>query len=243
MFKTCNSSILQFLLDIKPNLDCPYVVGIFGGKSEKIGKRPVGRISYNVDDGDAVFIMRCLAGNTDAFGVIVGRHQDRMLNMAYRITSDYQEALDAVQEAFLTAYRNLEKFRGESLFSTWLASIVINHAKNSMRKKGRLKKHECLSMNDPLTNKKGIIAIEHADRGPTPLESLQKNELDMKVQECIGALDEDQRVVLVLREIEEYAYEEIGDMLGLPDGTVRSRLFRARALLKECLKKFIGGLI
>jgi len=217
-------------------------VGIFGKKSEKIDKRPVSRILYNVDDGDAVFIMRCLAGNTDAFGVIVGRHQDKMLNMAYRITSDYQEALDAVQEAFLTAYKNLEKFRGESLFSTWLASIVVNHAKNSMRKKGRLKKHECSSLDDPLINEKGAVVVESADRGPTPLDSLQKNELDMKVQECIGALDEDQRVVLVLREIEEYAYEEIGDMLGLPDGTVRSRLFRARALLKECLKKFMGGL-
>jgi RNA polymerase sigma-70 factor (ECF subfamily) len=216
-------------------------VGIFSGESEKIDKRPVSRVSYNVDDGDAVFIMRCLAGNTDAFGVIVTRHQDKMLNMAYRITSDYQEALDAVQDAFLTAYKNLAKFKGESLFSTWLASIVINQAKNRVRKKGRLKRHECSSIDDPLINEKGSIAIEPADRGPTPLDSLQKNELDMKVQECIGALDEDQRVVLVLREIEEYAYEEIGGMLGLPDGTVRSRLFRARALLKECLKKIMGG--
>lgn len=216
-------------------------MGIFGGKSEKIDKRPVSRVSFNIDDGDAVFIMRCLAGNADAFGVIVGRHQDKMLNMAYRITSDYQEALDAVQDAFLTAYKNLGKFKGESLFSTWLASIVINHAKNRVRKKGRLKKHECSSIDDPLINEKGSIAIEPADRGPTPLDSLQKNELDMKVQECIGALDEDQRVVIVLREIEEYAYEEIGGMLGLPDGTVRSRLFRARALLKECLKKIMGG--
>ncbi len=217
-------------------------MGIFGKKSEKIDKHPVSRVSYNVEDGDAVFIMRCLAGNTDAFGVIVERHQGKMLNMAYRITSDYQEALDAVQDAFLTAYRNLEKFRGESLFSTWLASILINQAKNRMRKKGRLKKHECSSIDDPMINEKGAVIIEPADRGPTPLDSLQKNELDMNVQECIGSLDEDQRVVLVLREIEEYAYEEIGGMLGLPDGTVRSRLFRARALLKECLKKFMGGL-
>jgi RNA polymerase sigma-70 factor, ECF subfamily len=217
-------------------------VGIFSRKSEKDHNRPGSRSSYNIDDEDAIFIIRCLAGNTEAFSVIVKRHQDKMLNMAYRITSDYQEALDAVQEAFLTAYKNLEKFKGESLFSTWLASIVINQSRNRVRKTSRLKRHECSSIDAPVLNDRGLIAIEPAGRGPTPLDSVIKNDLDKKVQECISSLNEDQRVVLVLREIEEYAYDEIGGMLGLPDGTVRSRLFRARALLKECLKKFMGGI-
>jgi RNA polymerase sigma-70 factor, ECF subfamily len=216
-------------------------VGIFVRKSEKDHNRAVGRASINVEDDDAIFIIRCLAGSTEAFSVIVKRHQDKMLNMAYRITSDYQEALDVVQDAFLTAYKNLAEFRGESLFSTWLARIVINHSRNRVRKRGRLKRHECSSIDAPVLNDRGSIAIEPAGRGPTPLDSLIKNDLDKKVQECISALDEDQRVVLVLREIEEYTYDEIGGMLSLPDGTVRSRLFRARALLKECLKKFMGG--
>jgi RNA polymerase sigma-70 factor (ECF subfamily) len=217
-------------------------VGIFVRKSEKELNRTGGGLPFNVDDEDAIFIIRCLAGNREAFGVIVKRHQDKMLNMAYRITSDYQEALDVVQDAFLTAYKNLAKFKGESLFSTWLASIVINHSRNRVRKTGRLKRHECSSIDAPVLNDRGSMAVEPAGRGPTPLDSLIKSDLDKKVQECISALDEDQRVVLVLREIEEYAYDEIGGMLGLPDGTVRSRLFRARALLKECLKKFMGGL-
>ena len=217
-------------------------MGIFSRKKEKTDNRPGSRVPFNIEDEDAIFIIRCLAGNADAFGVIVKRHQDKMLNMAYRITSDYQEALDAVQDAFLTAYKNLAGFKGASLFSTWLASIVINHAKNRVRKRGRLKRHECSSLDAPVLNKRGSILIEPAGRGPTPLDSLIKSELDKKVQECIRSLDEDQRVVLVLREIEEYAYEEIGGILGLPDGTVRSRLFRARVLLKECLKKFMGGL-
>lgn len=217
-------------------------MGIFSRKKEKTDSRPDSRVPFNIEDEDAIFVIRCLAGNADAFGVIVGRRQDKMLNMAYRITSDYQEALDAVQDAFLTAYKNLAGFKGESLFSTWLASIVINQARNRVRKRGRLNAHECTSLDAPVFNEKGSIAIEPAGRGPTPLDSLIKSEFDRKVQECIGALDEDQRVVLVLREIEEYAYDDIGYILGLPDGTVRSRLFRARALLKECLKKFMGGI-
>jgi RNA polymerase sigma-70 factor, ECF subfamily len=217
-------------------------VRIFSRKSDKNDSRPVSRVPLDIEDEDAIFIIRCLAGNTDAFGVIVGRHQDKMLNMAYRITSDYQEALDAVQDAFLTAYKNLSGFRGESLFSTWLASIVMNKAKNRVRKKGRLKVHECASLDAPVLNERGSVAFEPAGRGPTPLDSLIKSELDRKVQECISSLDQDQRVVLVLREIEGYSYDEIGGMICLPDGTVRSKLFRARALLKECLKKFLGGL-
>jgi RNA polymerase sigma-70 factor (ECF subfamily) len=203
---------------------------------------PIRGTAFSRDDEDAVYVIRCLAGNADAFEVIVQRHQEKMLNMAYRITSDYQNALDAVQEAFFTAYKNLSQFRGESLFSTWLARIVINHSKNMARKSGRLRRHECSSIDAPIATEKGPITVEHSSPRPSPLDSLVKSELDQKIQDCISALDSDFRAVLVLRDIEEYAYDEIGSMLGMPDGTVRSRLYRARASLKECLKKYLGAL-
>ncbi len=202
----------------------------------------VAAINRMTDDEDAAYVLLCKKGDTDAFEVLVERHQKRMLNLAYRITGDYDEACDVVQEAFLSAYRAIRSFRGESKFSTWLYGIVVNHARNRIQQAKSRLRHETRSIDDPIEMKNGSLSRQVPDCGESAVEELEKREVEKKVQECIGSLDGEHREVLVLRDIQGFSYEEIGDMLKLPEGTVKSRLFRARATLKDCLVRVLGDL-
>jgi RNA polymerase sigma-70 factor (ECF subfamily) len=202
----------------------------------------VAAINRMTDDGDATYVLLCQKGDTDAFEVLVERHQKRMLNLAYRMLVDYDEACDVVQEAFLSAYRTIRSFRGESKFSTWLYGIVVNHARNRIKKTGSRARHETRSIDDPIEMKNSSVSRQVPDCGESPVDQLEKREVEKKVQECIGSLEGQYREVLVLRDIQGFSYEEIGDMLKLPEGTVKSRLFRARAALKDCLVSVLGEL-
>jgi RNA polymerase sigma-70 factor (ECF subfamily) len=194
------------------------------------------------DDEDMKAVLMCQKGDTDAFEVLVERHQKRMLNVAYRMLGDYDEACDVVQEAFLAAYRAIRSFRREAKFSTWLYGIVVNHARNRIKQaQGRLR-HETGSIDDPVELKDSWQQREVPDCGESAIEMLEKKEIEVRVQECIGTLETEYREVLVLRDIQGFSYEEIGGMLNLADGTVKSRLYRARAVLKDCLVKVLGDL-
>ena len=168
----------------------------------------------------------------------------KMLNIVYRITGDYDDACEVVQESFLSAYRAIRKFRGDAKFSTWLTGITVNHAKNRLKQTQSRSYHEVLSLDDPVETESGQITLDPPSQEVSAIEQLEKKEVQEKVQECIGGLDKDQREVLVLRDIEEFSYDEIGRILKIPDGTVKSRLSRARDALKDCLKlkKVIGDL-
>jgi RNA polymerase sigma-70 factor (ECF subfamily) len=195
------------------------------------------------EDEDAVFVLRCRKGDADAFEVLVSRHQKKMLNIAYRLMGDYDEACDVVQESFLSAYRAIGKFRGQARFSTWLYSIVVNHAKSRLKQKGDLFRHEGAILDDPTEAKEGSPCSGTQGMGNAPDERLEKKDLKNRVRQCIMSLDGEQREVIVLRDIQGFSYSEIGQMLKLPDGTIKSRLFRARNALKDCLKGMLGDLI
>ena len=203
---------------------------------------PVDAQNRTIGDDDAGFVARCQRGETEAFSVLVRRHQKKMLNIAYRMIGDYDEACDVVQESFLSAYRAIGKFRGEARFSTWLCGIVLNHARSHMRRKAARSRCEAVSLDDPVKSKDGRYVHEPHSREESIAERIEKRELDEKVQDCIGSLDGEQREVLVLRDIEGFSYEEIGLLLKLPEGTVKSRLFRARNALKEGLRRIFGDL-
>jgi RNA polymerase sigma-70 factor (ECF subfamily) len=165
-----------------------------------------------------------------------------MLNIAYRMIGDYDEACDVVQEAFLSAYRAIGKFRGDARFSTWLCGIVLNHSRSHLTQKAARSRREAGSLDDPVKSKDGSFLNEPLSQEGSIVERLEKRELEAKVQECIGFLDGEQREVLVLRDIQGFSYEEIGVLLKLPEGTVKSRLFRARNALKDSLFRVLGDL-
>ncbi len=204
---------------------------------------PVGAQNRTTGDDDAGFVARCQRGEAEAFAVLVRRHQKKMLNIAYRMIGDYDEACDVVQEAFLSAYRAIGKFRGDARFSTWLCGIVLNHSRNHLAQKAARSRREAGSLDDPVKSQDGSFASVPRSQEGTIVEQLEKRELEAKVQECIGFLDGEQREVLVLRDIQGFSYEEISVLLKLPEGTVKSRLFRARSALKDGLFRVFGDLI
>ena len=181
-------------------------------------------------------------GDTDAFRKLVERHQKKMLNIAYRMTGDYEEACEVVQEAFLSAFKASTKFRGDAQFSTWLTSITINHARSRIRQITSRFLREGSSTDDPLDTDTGRVIREPPSGDASPEERLAQKEIQQKVQDCIGSLDTEFREVLVLRDIRGFSYDEIHVILNLPDGTMKSRLFRARESVKNCLKKAFGDL-
>lgn len=192
------------------------------------------------EEDDVVFVARCRQGDTEAFAVLVRRHQKRMINIAYRMTGDYSAACDVVQDAFLAAFRARDKFRGDARFSTWLCGIVLNQAKNYLAEQAiRLRRGE-VSFDDPANSGDGRHLNGLCAQEEPVVERMERQEREAKIQECIGRLESEQREVIVLRDIQGLSYEEIVVALKLPEGTVKSRLFRARTALKECLLRVFG---
>jgi len=194
------------------------------------------------EDEDAQRVSLCKNGDVDAFEVLVKRHQKRMLNIAYRMIGSYEDACEVVQDAFVSAFKGINNFEERARFSTWLYTIVINLSRNRL-KQLRIKSYrEDSSLNNPVLTNDSQITVEPVSDEPSILEKLEKRDVQQKVQECIHALDNESREVIVLRDIQDFSYDEISDMLKIPEGTVKSRLFRARDSLKDCLKKVMGDL-
>jgi RNA polymerase sigma-70 factor (ECF subfamily) len=223
-------------------IGCPY-------KENSRGTPPLAEMSRHMDndtralgDDDIKYVILCQKGDTEAFAVLVEKHQKKMLNIAYRMTGNYEDACDVVQEAFLSAYKSLKTFRRESRFSTWLYRIVMNHTKNRLQQIKARSRHEDSAFEDPPETEGGRSLCRMPSGDAALIEQIEKRELNEKVQECIGALDDEFREVIVLRDIQGFSYDEIRDILHIPDGTVKSRLFRARTALKDCLVKIFGDL-
>ncbi len=193
-------------------------------------------------DEDLEFVLLCRNGDVDAFEVLVERHQKRMLNIAYRMTDNYDDACDVVQEAFLSAFKSIKKFRGEARFSTWLTGILINHAKNRLKQMRTRSMHEGISIDDPVETESGSYNMEPQSPEMPIVEQLVQKEVQAQVQNCVSSLDETSREVVILRDMQGFSYEEISHILKLPEGTVKSRLFRARDALRNCLKKVLGDI-
>jgi len=191
-------------------------------------------VSGDVSTGDAELVQAALAGDRDAFGELVERYQDRLFNTVLRLLGSRDDASDVVQEAFVQAFVKLESFRGEAQFYTWLYRITMNRAL-SYRRDGRRRSRQ----RGPVVSieaVKDMAGDEPVDRNPGPEAQLIDREQVEAVQSALLKLSDEHRQILVLREMEGCCYETIADILQLPVGTVRSRLFRARLVLKEVLR-------
>ncbi len=164
-----------------------------------------------------------------------------MLNIAYRLIGDYDDACEVVQDAFVSAHKNIRMFRGDAKFTTWLTSITLNLSKNRLKQVRSRQGHEAFSLNDPIQTDDGTMTMDPPSKDPSVLEIMEMRDVQTRVRDCIKALDTDFREVLILRDMQEFSYEEIGSMLKVREGTVKSRLFRARDMVKDCLKtRFYG---
>lgn len=193
-------------------------------------------------DDDAVLVQSSQEGNLEAFEQLVFKHQKKMLNVAFRLTNDYDEACEVVQDAFVAAYKSIKNFRGAAKFTTWLTTITVNLSKNRLKLMKSRQGRVAFSLNEPLKTNDGQLAIDPPSKEPSVLDKLEQRDIQHKVQKCIQALEPDFREILILRDMQDFSYEEIGSILKLREGTVKSRLFRARELVKECLKDLIGEL-
>jgi len=180
----------------------------------------------------------CLVGDLSAFEKLVARHQRGLYNIALRISGSEEDAADIVQETFLSAWRKRSDFRGEAKFSTWLTSIAINQARELWRRDARKRAREqSLDRQDETC---GGVPPQMASEQPSALELLEELQLRELLDRCIQALDRGFREVLILRDMRDMAYEEVGKILGLREGTVKSRLFRAREAVRECVNRGLG---
>jgi RNA polymerase sigma-70 factor (ECF subfamily) len=193
-------------------------------------------------DSDYEVIQRCRKGDVEAFEDIVRKYQKKMFNISYRMTGDYNEAAEVVQDAFLSVYRNIKSFKGKSKFSTWLFTIVMNLSRNKIKQLQSRRHRENFSIDDPVETDNGKITVEPLSDNPSAQERLEQHQRDQKIRGCIRSLENEFREVIVLRDIQGFSYDEISDMLKIAMGTVRSRLHRARLSVRDCLKKLIGDL-
>jgi len=192
-------------------------------------------------DPDADLISAFKSGNTRAFDQLVLRHKDRIFNLCYRLLGDYQEANDTAQEIFIKVYKNLQSFRGEASFLTWLYTIAGNTCKNRLKSlEYRYRKKE-VSLHDPHNHEGGNQDREIEDESGSPLVLLEKKEKMKIIQGAIDSLPAEQKLVVVLRDIEGLSYDEIINITGHRLGTVKSKLARARLILREKLRGIVKG--
>ena len=190
---------------------------------------------------DAPLVEESRKGNMRAFGSLVARYQDRLFNAVLRMCGDREEASDLCQEAFLRALRKISEFRGRSQFYTWLFRIAVNLTISQRRKGGRVK-FVSLSPDPQLDDNQaaGLTSDVAARREGDPATVAMNRDSCRRVLEALEAMDEEFRAVIVLRDIEDMDYEQMANTLSLPVGTIKSRLHRARCMLKEKLSGMIG---
>jgi RNA polymerase sigma-70 factor (ECF subfamily) len=188
-------------------------------------------ISYR-DLPDRELVARCQIGEADAFNELVGRHQDRVYAAVTRFCGNGEDAADVVQRAFINAYRKISEFKGDAAFSTWIYRIAFNQAISFRRENRRP------SISLHAKGEDGLIAEPIDDRAPG--ESMESEETRKKVQQALERLGEEDRQIIILKDLQGHSYDEIAAILQVPKGTVRSRLHRARMELKEKLKPILG---
>jgi len=194
---------------------------------------------------DLELIRRFRQGEQAAFELLVIRHQRRVYNLAFRVTGLPEEAQELAQEIFIKVYEKLDSFRGDAAFTTWLHQVAINHAKNRLKYLSRRQYFRSESVDQTVQGEDGDMTRQYESEAPTPEEELGSAQIQKEVQDKLAQLPEEQRIVVVLRDIEGLDYEEIAQITGLAVGTVKSRIHRGRLELKRKLAPLIreqGGL-
>ena len=189
--------------------------------------------------GGKRFVHKLRKRDPRAFEILMSEYQGPIYNLMYRMLGSREEAEDLSQEVFVTVFKKIDLFRGEAALSTWVFRIATNICKNRQKYLGR-------RYYDRPAHGDGLMAFADGQQNPAtcgsvarPDETVEGYQAERLIQEAIGGLDEEQKLVLILRDIENMSYDMIAEITGLPLGTVKSRLHRARMRLKEKLEEHL----
>ena len=181
---------------------------------------------------DSILINQAKSGDDQAYDKLLNKYRNSVYNLVYRMVRDIQEAEDLTQEAFIKAFNSLAQFNEEYAFSTWLYKIATNNCIDFFRKR----KLQTLSLDKPIQYKDSEIHHEIPDPELNPEKNILATERSSLIREAIETLPEKYYTAIILRHTEEKSYEEIAEILHLPIGTVKARIFRAREMLNKALK-------
>jgi RNA polymerase sigma-70 factor, ECF subfamily len=181
---------------------------------------------------DSKTIADTLKGDTDAFGKLVEKYQDRLFNMLVHLIGNHEDAKDVAQEAFVQAFVKLNTFQGVSAFYTWLYRIALNLAAGQRRRQRPV---------TSLEHQREQFGLDPMDNNKGPSRIAEQKEQAKKVHNALQRLNEEHQAVLMLREIGNFSYEDIAEILELPVGTIRSRIHRARMQLRDEFGKFTNA--
>ena len=187
-------------------------------------------------DPDADLVRRAQEGDTRAFDELVMNYSRKLYGLVYNMTSNKEDTHDLLQDIFAKAYRSLRRFRGNSTFYTWIYSIAVNMTLNFLKKRKRRAGYSFDDVDSGIQNDPAFIDQAH---GANPRRQSNINELQKKLNEAMQTLSEDHRSVVTMFDIQGMPHAEISEILGVSEGTVRSRLFYAHKQLQGYLEEFL----
>jgi len=188
---------------------------------------------------EAAFVAELRAGSQDAFAYLLAVYQNPVFNLVWHMVENPADAADVLQDVFVKVFKGIKRFNGDSSLRTWIYRIAVHEASNHRRSWIRRHWREPVSVDDT-ESPFAVAAAEVASKEPSPYQVFEQAERKVVVKQALASLAPPYRAVVVLREIEGLPYEEIAQVLGLAEGTVKSRLLRGRELLRRKLAGYVG---
>ncbi len=186
---------------------------------------------------ERMLVKKAQKGDGKAFEILMEEYFKKIYNIALRMTNNADDAADMTQEVMIKLFRNIGSFKGDSKFSTWVYRVATNTCLDELKK---MRRHSHASLNAEIDTGEGEVAIEVEDTAPTPEERAERSELKGMVAAAVEKLSPDHRAAIILRDIRGFSYDEIARILNCSEGTVKSRISRARAQLKAVIEKDFG---
>lgn len=199
-----------------------------------VPKENVGQV-----EADMQLVERILDGDEDAFDKLVGHYQNMVYNLSYRFMGNAHAAEDLTQEVFLKIFRSVRSFRGASTLKTWIYRITTNMALNRIKFNKRRRREKQVSIDRPLDADLPPMNESLPDERPGPERVAHSGEIQKRLQGALDEINEDQKAVVILRDVEGLSYEDIAQTLEINVGTVKSRLARGRANIQELLRDLL----
>lgn len=181
---------------------------------------------------DEELVEKIKKGDIDAYEEIIKKYENKVCGIIYHMIKNQNDVEDLAQEVFIKVYKNLSKFKGDSSLYTWIYKITVNLCLDEVKKRKNI-----IYLDEKLEVEDGELKRELPSSDKTQVELYEEKELKEKLHKCIGKLPEKQRVMIVLRDIKGFSYEEISEITSVKLGTVKSQINRARLKLKELLDK------